>query len=411
MMSPDFRFSALAGRRMHLVVCGSVAAYKAVELMRMARKAGLGVGVTVTPAAARFIAPLTFASLGADVVYETMFGQEDGSAFGHLTPGASAHAFVVAPATADFMARAAGGLADTLAAAQALAFPGPMVVAPAMNPRMWANPATKENVETLRRRGHVILTPECGAVACGEEGQGRLVGLDEILLHTLKSCAASLSGAPLDGRKILITLGPTREAWDGVRFWSNRSTGLMGAALATAAWLRGAEVHAVAGPGVPALPAGVRRYDAESARQMHELALELWPDMDAGVCAAAVADFSPEPHGPEKFKKSGAADGFSLRFTPNPDILADLARLRGSDGRRLLGFAAETGNLEDAVRGKLQRKGADMIAGNLVGRPDSGFAAPTNTMFTADRTGRSEHWPTMSKADVAWRLLDWLFSL
>ena len=185
-----------------------------------------------------------------------------------------------------------------------------------------------------------------------------------------------------------------------------------GAGQGLAAWLRGAEVHAVAGPGVPVLPGGVRRHDVESARQMHEQTMELWPEMDAGICTAAVADFSPEPHGPEKFKKSGTADGFSLRFTPNPDILADLALARGADDhRRLLGFAAETGNLEAAVRDKLTRKNVDIIAGNLVGRPDSGFGSPTNTLFTADRAGRSEHWPSHSKADVAWRLLDWLFSL
>ncbi len=409
---PAFRFSALAGRRLHLVVCGSIAAYKAVELMRMAMKSGLGVGVTVTPAAARFITPLTFASLGADVVYEGMFGQEDGTVYGHLNPGAAAHAFVVAPATADFLFRAAHGAADTLAAAQALAFPGPMVIAPAMNPRMWANEATRENVAVLRRRGHTVLTPECGAVACGDEGQGRLVRLEEILLHALKACAVGLTDTSLEGRKIVVTLGPTREAWDGVRFWTNRSTGLMGAALVTAAWLRGAEVHAVAGPGVPDLPAGVYRHDVESARQMHERAMQLWPEMDAGICTAAVADFSPEPHGPEKFKKSGAADGFSLRFIPNPDILADLALARGpNDHRRLLGFAAETDSLESAVMDKLSRKKVDMIAGNLVGRPDSGFGSPTNTLFTADRAGRSEHWPSQSKADAAWRLLDWLFSL
>ena len=409
-MFSALRFSALAGRRMHLVVCGSVAAYKAVELMRMAQKSGLGVGVTVTPAAARFVTPLTFASLGADVVYEGMFGQEDGSVYGHLNPGAAAHAFVVAPATADFLFRAAHGAADTLAAAQALAFPGSMVVAPAMNPRMWANAATQENVALLRRRGHLVLTPECGAVACGEEGQGRLAELDEILLHTLQACAAGMDGASLAGRKVVVTLGPTREAWDGVRFWTNRSTGLMGAALATAAWLRGAEVHAVAGPGVPKLPAGVHRYDVESARRMYEQTVALWPEMDAGVCTAAVADFSPEPHGPAKFKKSGAADGFSLRFTPNPDILAELGRTRRPK-QRLLGFAAETGDLEAAARGKLERKGADMIAGNLIGGPDSGFASGTNTMFVVDNRGRAEHWPTMSKADVAWRLLDWLFCL
>ncbi len=400
-------FRALAGRRAHLVVCGSVAAYKAVELLRLLGKSGLGVDVTVTPTATRFVAPLTFASLGADVVYEAMFGQGDGTVFGHLNPGAAAHAFVVAPATADFLFRAAHGAADTLASAQALAFPGPMILAPAMNPRMWANPATRENVETLRRRGHLVLTPESGVMACGEDGEGRLADIEEIRLQVLRACAASLSGASLLGRKILLTLGPTREAWDGVRFWSNHSTGLMGAALATAAWLRGAEVHAVAGPGVPVLPAEVCRYNVEGARQMHEQSLSLWPHMDAGICAAAVADFSPEPFGPQKFKKAGSADGFSLRFLPNPDILTDLGRARRPE-QRLLGFAAETADLESAVRDKLTRKGADLIAGNLVGVPGSGFGSTTNTMHVADKAGRTEDWPGTSKADAAWRLLDWL---
>ncbi len=213
------------------------------------------------------------------------------------------------------------------------------------------------------------------------------------------------------GRTLLVTLGPTWESWDGVRVWTNRSTGRMGAALVHAAHLRGARVHAVAGPGVPELPQGVSLHKVESAAQMFEAAKDIWPAADYGIFSAAVADFHPLPHGPEKFKKGEAAKGFSLAFQPNPDILASLAA-RAKPGQKLLGFAAETSNMEAAAREKLRRKKIHLIAGNLVGgSADSGFAAPTNSVFVCDYKGREESWPLMSKEDVAWRLLEWLLTL
>ncbi len=403
-MNAPIRFTALQGRKLHLGVCGSVAAYKAVELMRMLQKADVRVCVTLTEAASRFLSPLTFRSLGAEEVHTRMF--EEGDVFAHLTPGAEADAFVIAPATATTLARLACGLADEMLSAQALAFPGKLVIAPAMNPRMWCNPATQRNVGLLRERGHMLVTPESGRVACGDEGEGKLAPLEAIFMAALQAMAPD----DFAGKTLLVTLGPTREQWDGVRFWSNLSTGRMGASLVHAAWLRGAVVHAIAGPGVPWLPPGVLRHDVTSAKQMYEAAKEIWPDCDMGVFTAAVADFAPEPLGPHKFKKSGAQDGVTLRFGPNPDILADLSRNR-RNGQKVMGFAAETEELETRVLEKLTAKKADMLVGNLVGIPGSGFSGATNRVFVADASGRRENWPELSKADVSWRLLDWLSTL
>lgn len=408
-MNTPMTFSALHDRKLHLGVCGSVAAYKAVELMRLWQRAGVEVSVTLTEAASRFIAPLTFEALGAQCVYTRMFGQDDGTHFAHLTPGAVSDAFVIAPATATTLARLANGMADEILSAQALAFPAAMVLAPAMNPRMWANPATQENIRRLTERGHLLLSPNEGKVACGDTGQGKLAEVIDIYYAGLRALCRALPQSDLSGQHILITLGPTREAWDGVRFWTNASTGRMGACLACAAWLRGAKVHAITGPGTPELPSGIRRTEVTGARQMYEAARDCWNAMDAGIFTAAVADFSPVPLTTGKFKKAGTEQGFSLAFTPNPDILAELAAKK-HPGQRILGFAAETERLEEQVREKLIRKKADIIAGNRVDLPGSGFASVTNAMFVADASGREEAWPILPKTDVAWRLLDWLFS-
>lgn len=398
--------SAFKSRRLHLGVCGSIAAYKAVEIMRLLQKAGIEVSVTLTEAAERFITPLTFASLGADPVYTQMFEQGDEtSIFGHLQPGRTAHALLIAPATATTLARIAGGFADDMLSAQVLSFPGPLVIAPAMNPNMWDNAATQENVRRLQARGATFVFPESGAVACGDTGQGKLAEPLAIAF----AAAKALVPQDFSGKKVLVTLGPTAEAWDGVRLWTNRSTGKMGAALVAAACLRGAEVHAVAGPGVPALPDGCHRYDVTSAKEMLAAASDIWPQMTHGLFAAAVGDFYPEPFGAEKFKKTDAVDGFSISFKQNPDILATLGQSKGQRG--ILGFAAESNNLEESARGKLVRKNADIIAGNLIGQEGMGFAASTNTMFVCDKNGREEHWPSLAKDEVAWRLLDWLLTL
>jgi phosphopantothenoylcysteine decarboxylase/phosphopantothenate--cysteine ligase len=409
MMEATFPLAPFAGKRIHLGVCGSIAAYKALDLLRAFYKAELRLSVALTQAGSRFVPAMNFRALGAEAVYTSMFGPEGGNggeAFAHLGPGALADAFLIAPASATTLARLAAGLADEILSAQALAWPGSLLLAPAMNPRMWQNAATRENCAVLERRGHILIRPESGKVACGDEGEGRFPDPRVIFLHTLKM----LSPQDLAGRKIMLTIGPTREAWDGVRFWSNHSTGLMGAALAQAAWLRGAEVHALCGPGTPWLSSGIQRLDLSTAALMFEAARDLWPGMDVGVFAAAVADFSPEPWGGGKFKKDSAAAGFSIRFLPNRDILAVLGQAK-RPGQICIGFAAESGDLERCVRSKLQNKHADLIVGNLIGVQDSGFAGRLNTALLHDCRGRLEQLPTMPKADLAWRILDWLLTL
>lgn len=406
-MTAELRpFEALNGRRLHLGVCGSIAAYKAVELMRMLQKLGVHCSVTVTENGGRFITPLTFASLGAEPVYTAMFGQDDGLAFAHLQPGRSAHAMLIAPATATTIARLAAGLADEILSAQALAFPGPLVIAPAMNPHMLSHPSTQSNLRLLSERGCLIVQPSSGLVACGDQGAGKLAPLSEIAF----AAAQALVPQDMEGKTVLVTLGPTWEPWDGVRVWTNRSSGRMGAALVTAAALRGAAVTAVAGPGVPGLPSTVTRIDVVSAREMYDAALVAWPDCDYGVFTAAVADFAPATAGGGKFKKADSPNGFSLDFLPNPDILASLAAT-AMPTQRILGFAAESGDLEQAARVKRERKKAHLLAANDISRSDSGFGTATNSMFVVDKNGREEQWPLLSKEEVAWRLLTWLSTL
>jgi phosphopantothenoylcysteine decarboxylase/phosphopantothenate--cysteine ligase len=400
------RFSPPQDARLHLGVCGSVAAFRALELLRLWHADGITVSVTLTPAARRFVTPLSFEALGASPVYGDMFDKETGP-FAHLEAGRLTQAMVVAPVTAGTLARLAHGFTDEMLACQALAHPGPLVLAPAMNPRMWSHPATQASVSLLTERGACFVLPEKGGVACGEEGQGRLADLREICLAGLKT----LYPQDMAGMRVMITLGPTREQWDAVRFWSSPSSGLMGASLAVASWLRGAEVDALCGPGCPWLPSGIRRHEVAGARQMFDLALALWPSAHCGICTAAVSDFSPEPYGNTKFKKAGATEGFSIKFTPNPDILQSLAAQRRPD-QKLVGFAAETtGDLGDAVRDKLRAKGADIMVGNRIGQEGAGFGAPTNAVHVADVTGHEEQWPLMPKTEIAWRICTWLLRM
>lgn len=406
MTHPSLYFSTFRGKRLHLGVCGSVAAFAAVDILRSALNLGMEVSACLTESAERFVTPLTFAALGASPVYENMFAVDDGRRFAHLEPGCKADAFLIAPASATTLARLACGMANNLLSAQALAFPGPLVLAPAMNPRMWEHPATQANVDTLISRGVHLVEPLMGRVACGESGQGKLASCYDIL----SALMGALSPKDYLGQTVLVTLGPTQEHFDSVRFWTNASTGFMGSCLVHALHFRGAQVHAVAGPGVPGLPLGVFRHDVTNARQMYEAAADLWPVMDKGVFTAAVADFAPQVHVGGKFKKEGRQQGFNLAFNSNPDILATLAA-SASDNQRLLAFAAETNDLEQSVRDKLRRKGAHLMAGNYVGRENSGFGDSKNTVFVRDCHGREEQWPALSKCDVAWGLLDWLSTL
>lgn len=402
-MKSHTAFTGFLGKRMHLGISGSIAAYKGLDLLRMFKDSGADVGVTLTSSAQKFITPLSFEALGASPVFSTMYPVGD-DVFGHLMPGEACHAFVIAPASATTIARLANGLADDMLSCQALAFPEKLVIAPAMNPRMWHNAATQENIDRLSCRGHVIIEPGCGRTACLEEGQGRLAPVDDIYLHGLRA----LSPQDMAGQTVMVTLGPTREKWDGVRFWSNPSSGTMGASFAIAAWLRGAEVHAVCGAGTPWLPSVITRHDVTSAADMFEAADSLWNDMSLGVFTAAVADYSPVPFGDSKFKKGG--DDLTVSFTRTVDILKTLGTKK-CDDQRVIGFAAETDNLRENMKKKLAAKNADIIVGNNVAKSGSGFGSATNEVCIVDRNGRQEDWPVAPKPEVAWRVFDWLLQL
>ncbi|MEJ5243580.1 MAG: bifunctional phosphopantothenoylcysteine decarboxylase/phosphopantothenate--cysteine ligase CoaBC [Desulfomicrobiaceae bacterium] len=401
MIPRHYLFDTFRGERVHLGVCGSVAAYKALELTRALVHLEMPVEVTLTTAATQFVTPMAFRAVGVAAVHTAPFHLED--PFQHLQPGELARAVAVVPATANILAKMAHGLADDLLSTQLLACPGPVLVAPAMNPRMWQASATQANVQVLRQRGVRFVGPDSGAVACGDMGTGRLAPVEEIFVEILRLIAPQ----DLAGMRILVTLGPTREYFDPARFWSNPSTGTMGASLAAAAALRGAEVTAVCGPVDIALPRSVRRIDVISAQEMFTAAMDLFPSVDMALCTAAVADFRP-PRQETKYKKDGQS--LALTFAPNPDILAAMGKTKAPH-QRLLGFAAETGDLAAAAAAKLERKNADLMAANPIGQAEAGFASPTNRMVVVDRSGRTESWPVLPKTEVAWRLLSWLASL
>jgi phosphopantothenoylcysteine decarboxylase/phosphopantothenate--cysteine ligase len=398
-----FDFQSFSDLGLHLGVCGSIAAYKSLDLLRLWKSCGLSVTVTLTDAAERFTPALNFTALGAAEVYGRMFSGDEGP-FAHLAPGADAQAMVIAPATANILAKIACGLCDDMLSCQTLSFSGPVVLAPAMNPRMWRATATQENWQKLKDRGFICIEPEKGSVACEEEGGGRLARIEEIFLHGLKACLPK----DMAQEKVLVTLGATREYWDPVRYWSNPSSGVQGAAVAIAAWLRGAEVTAVCGPGAPWLPADILRIDVGTAREMHQAATDNWKDRTIGVLTAAVADFRPGQEGVEKFKKAAARKGLSIEFVANPDILRELGADKGE--RKLAGFAAETCDIQENTRGKLETKNLDLVVGNLVG-PGKGFGTAVNEVLVMDSTGRTESWPELPKTEIAWRLWDWILSL
>ena len=408
-MRPHLQFQTYMGRHLHMGVTGSVAAYKSLDILRALLRNNVHVSATVTPSAARFVTPLSFEALGAAPVYTGMFDDQSGSVFGHLEPGQNAHAMLIAPASADTIARMTYGLADNILACQALAFDGPVVVAPAMNPRMWAAAATQENVAKLMERGVEFILPDEGDVACGDVGTGKLALPEEIQAYALRA----LTPKDMLGKKVLITLGPTQEMYDAVRFWSNPSSGLMGACIAMAAWLRGAEVHVVHGPVSSTLgwfPKGVHTYPVQSAQQMFEQCIQLWDGMDVGCFTAAVADFRPSEQIDGKMAKAGREDGLTVNFTANPDILKTIGS-RKSDDQKLIGFAAQTSDLAIAAKGKLERKNLDLIVANRIDHDGSGFGVDTNAVLVLDRLGRMEEWPQLPKTEVAWRIWDHLLNL
>ena len=390
---------ALTDRRIVLGVTGGIAAYKAVEIASRLKKAGAEVHVIMTRAAASFVAPLTFREVTGQPVAATMWAEVTHHHVEHIALAEFAELVLVAPATANFIAKAAAGIADDMLTTSVLATRAPLLIAPAMNTGMWENPVTQENVARLTARGTTVIPPAVGQLACGTTGAGRLPEPMEIVRIVEEYFAHRQS---LAGRRILVTAAGTEEALDPVRFLGNRSTGRMGFAVAAEAARRGAEVILVAGPTPLATPAGVRRVDVRSARDMHAAVRAEYDTVDVVIKAAAVADYRPAETAAHKIKKS---DGeLTLTLVRNPDILYELGQRKRH--QILVGFAAETQNVAEYARGKLAKKNLDFIVANNVAEKDAGFGVATNhvQIFYAD--GRAEDHPLMPKAELAGVILD-----
>src|SRR6202047_578343 len=391
--------------RITLGVTGGVAAYKAAELVRRLQNEGFNVQVVMTRGAREFITPLTFAALSGQKVITDLFGDSSGSeanlerAIEHIAVPQRTDLLLIAPATADILAKFARGIADDFLTTLYLASTAPVVMAPAMNVNMWNHAATQENVEMLRARGVKIVDPDEGYLACGMTGAGRLAGQEAIVaavheaLHAVRDLA---------GEKVLVTAGPTCENVDPVRYLTNRSSGKMGFAVAEAAAKRGAHVILVSGPTSLEAPAGVERIDVQSAEEMHRAVLEKVPDCSIAIFAAAVADYRPTESNGQKIKRNKESTTISLE--PTPDILASVARNKGD--RFIVGFAAETEHVAENARQKLAAKNADMIVANDVTAEGAGFDHDTNIVTLFARDGRDLALPRMSKSEVAQRILD-----
>lgn len=388
----------LKGLNVLLGVTGGIAAYKALELLRLLVKEGARVFTIMTRAATEFVGPLSFQALSGQAVRTEMFSPSQEGQIQHITLADMAQVAVVAPATANILAKMAHGLADDLLSTTLLAVRCPVVVCPAMNVNMYHHPATQGNLRILMERGVWIVEPEEGELACGWEGKGRLAEPDSIL-ETLK-CA--VSPQDLSGEHVLVTAGPTFEALDPVRFLGNRSSGKMGYAIARVAKRRGAEVTLVSGPVALKPPRGVNLVSVESAAQMRDAVMAHLDRATVVIKAAAVADYMPKEAQPEKIKKSRGP--WSLSLVSTPDILVEVGSKKGS--RVLVGFAAETSRLIHQAREKLERKNLDWIVANDVTKAGSGFGADTNQVTILGRDGSVEELPQMSKEDVAWAVLD-----
>ena len=381
-----------------LGVSGSIAAYKAVELARRLTQAGATVQVVMTRSAAEFVRPLTFQALTYRPVELEMFGQLDDRAAGHVAMGQQADLIVIVPATAHVIARLAHGFADDLLATTVLAAHAPVIVCPAMETHMWANPATQANVAILRGRGMRIVAPEAGELASGLVGQGRLAALERIEDAIAEAVGEARS---LAGRRVVVTAGPTAEPIDPVRVISNRSSGKMGYAIASAAQAAGADVTLISGPTALAAPAGVRQVQIETASELREAVLALLPDAEAVVMAAAVADYRVAEPSDVKLKKRDARGEVTLRLTENADVLkAVMAKRR--PGTFVVGFKAETGDPVAEATRMLREKGPDLVVANDVSA--GVFGADTDTVTFVSVDG-AEALPRLPKAEVARRLV------
>ena len=389
----------LAGKKIVLGVTGGIAAYKAVEIVSRLRKAGAEVHVIMTKEATQFVTELTFREMSGQPVVVDMWEKVTNFNVEHIALANLADLMLIAPATANILAKGAVGIADDMLSTTLLATKAPVLMAPAMNTNMYENPVTQENIKTLKKRGVHILEPAAGHLACGTSGKGRLPEPLEIVEAVKR--LLNLTGQ-LSGQKVLVTAGGTIEPLDPVRYIGNRSTGRMGYAIAAEAARRGAEVVLVSGPSALMPPAGVRMVQVETARQMREAVLAEYPSVQAVVKSAAVADYRPIEVAAEKIKKSD--DALTLTLVRNPDILLELGQKKQQ--QLLVGFAAETCHVEEYARKKLVKKNLDFIVANDVSEADAGFGVETNRIKLFDKEGNMTAYPLMSKTELAGIILD-----
>jgi phosphopantothenoylcysteine decarboxylase/phosphopantothenate--cysteine ligase len=388
----------LKGKQIVLGISGGIAAYKAVELLRLLTKAGGDVHVIMTRSAQEFVTPLTFQTLSAHPVHTELFSLISDREISHISLADRADLFVIAPATANIIGKIAAGIADDMLTTTVMATKAPVLIAPAMNVNMYTNPIYQENEERLRRFGFHFISPVCGSLACGWEGQGKLAAPATLF----EAAVAILTPKDLAGQKIMVTAGPTREEIDPVRFISNHSSGKMGYALAQAAARRGALVLLISGPTCLAVPDGVELVAVESALQMQTAVMAQAAECQVIIKAAAVADYRPRERTTTKIKKNSATA--TIELVKNPDILAALGAL--SKRPFLVGFAAETDTVATYAAGKLKEKNLDMIVANDVSQSDAGFNVDTNRALLLFRDGRCIEYELMSKERLAGVILD-----
>ena len=388
----------LSGKRILLIIGGGIAAFKALDLIRRLRDQGADVTPVLTRAGEEFVTPLSASALAANKVYRDLFNLTDEAEMGHIELSRAADLVVVAPATADLMAKMAQGLANDLASTLLLATDKRVLVAPAMNVRMWQHPATQRNIATLKGDGILFVGPDEGAMACGEFGLGRMAEP----LVIVAAVEAALMDGPLKGKRVLVTSGPTHEPIDPVRYIANRSSGAQGTAIARALAALGADVVFVTGPADVAPPLGVEVIKVQTARQMADAVSAVLP-VDAGVFAAAVADWRMATEAGSKIKKDGTGALPVLEFAENPDILATVSQLKKGRPGLVIGFAAETDDVIAHATAKRQRKGCDWIMANDVS-PATGIMGGSENAVTLISDDGAETWPRMSKDQVAARL-------
>jgi len=382
-----------------LGVAGGIAAYKAAEICSALVKEGASVHVVMTEHATRFVGPVTFQALTGNQVITGLWDEPRRYEIAHVSLADKADLLLIAPATANILGKIASGVADDMLSTMVMATRAPVVLAPAMNCKMWENPIVGANVERLESLGYVFVGPEVGRLACGEEGIGRLAATEKIVQAVIECLARKRD---LDGVSILVTAGPTQEPVDPVRFIANRSSGKMGYAIAGAAVERGAKVILVSGPTSLPEPPGVEAVGVQTAAEMLKAVLERLPDARVVIGAAAVADYTPKTPGKSKVKRSDA--GLSLELSPTKDIMAEAGRRK--EGRVLVGFAAETENLVGNAKAKLDSKNLDLIVANDVSKPGIGFGADVNEVTIIDRSGGVEQLPRMPKVRIAHHILD-----